>query len=79
MALMQSSAEALAKRVQNHTLGVPPPPRTHPPRDAHHVESESMRQLKITIPKGVKRKIIPSSLESTYTLLHILTHFFFFF
>ena len=54
MATMQSAAEALAQKANNHGRGVPPPPQTHPSRDAHEVESSTTRQLKITIPKGVK-------------------------
>ena len=54
MAMMQSAAEALAQKTNNHGRGVPPPPQTHPSRDAHEVESSTTRQLKITIPKGVK-------------------------
>ena len=53
IATIQSAAEALAKKVRNSHAGIPPPPRTHPARDAHHVETSTMRQLKITIPKGV--------------------------
>ena len=54
MAMMQSAAEALARKSNDHGRGVPPPPQTHPSRDAHEVESSTTRRLKITIPKGVK-------------------------
>jgi len=54
LATLQSTAEALAEKQKNHSNGIPPPPATHPPREAHHVESDTMRQIKITIPKGVK-------------------------
>jgi hypothetical protein len=47
-------AAATNMAAQRDHAAPPPPPSYHPPRTAHGVESETHKQVQITIPKGCK-------------------------